>query len=388
MISKISTRDGYGRRLSEIDNDKIVVLTADLGESSRVKQFADKHPERFIQVGISEQDMFGMANGLAIQGKIPLTNTFSAFCLRGHDQIRLIAINNSNVKIIGHHSGISLGQDGVSQMCEEDISVFRTMPNFAVVIPSDALEAQKALDAILKINKPCYLRLSREPWPVITNEFSEFNLGKANIVREGNDVLIVACGMMVSEALRASNLLSEKNISACLMNMHTIKPLDKDLLLRYASKCKAVVTVEEHSIYGGLGSAVSEALSLSKIPVKILGINDKFGESGKPDELFEKFGLTAENIVNYSTDVLMFKEKTAHDVKEINDIMQEINHVAKENKVEDNSINNSNSSNGNSNSNGKYDKDPRNRITKITPEQKAQMDNVLAKMFGGRKNGN
>jgi len=172
------------------------------------------------------------------------------------------------------------------------------------------------------------------------------------------------------------------------MNMHTIKPLDKDLLLRYASKCKAVVTVEEHSIYGGLGSAVSEALSLSKIPVKILGINDKFGESGKPDELFEKFGLTAENIVNYSTDVLMFKEKTAHDVKEINDIMQEINHVAKENKVEDNSINNSNSSNGNSNSNGKYDKDPRNRITKITPEQKAQMDNVLAKMFGGRKNGN
>lgn len=385
MIDKISTRDGYGRRLSEIDNDKIVVLTADLAESSRVKAFAEKYPERFIQVGISEQDMFGMANGLALEGKIPLTNTFASFCLRGHEQIRIIAINNANVKIIGHHSGISLGQDGVSQMCEEDISVFRTMPNFTVVVPSDALEAQKALDAILKINKPCYLRLSREPWPIITNEFSEFNLGKANIVREGNDVLIVACGMMVSEALRATNLLNEKNISACVMNMHTIKPLDKDLLLRYANKCKAVVTVEEHSIYGGLGSAVAESLSLSKIPVKILGINDKFGESGKPNELFEKFGLTAENIVNYCTDVLMFKEKTPRDVKEINDIMQEINHVAIDNKTEENN-NNGNSNPTSNGSNGRYDKDPRNRITKLTPEQKAQMDSVLTKMFGGRKN--
>jgi transketolase len=378
MIDKIATRDGYGKRLAELDNNKIVVLTADLADSSRVKGFAEKHPERFIQVGISEQDMFGMANGLALEGKIPLTNTFAAFCLRGHEQIRLIAINNSNVKIVGHHSGISLGQDGVSQMCEEDISVFRTMPNFTVVVPCDALEAQKALDAIINKNGPCYLRLSREPSPIITNEYSEFNIGKANIIRDGNDVLIVACGLMVGEALRAANLLSEKGISACIMNMHTIKPLDKDSLLQYANKCKAVVTVEEHSIYGGLGSAVAETLSLSKIPVKILGINDRFGESGKPYELFEKFGLTAEHIVEYCNDVLKFKEKihtsqTATQVKEIQEIVHEINHDAPK-KVTERS------------ESSKVEYDPRGRIIKMSDKDKRQVDDVLYRMFGGRKN--
>lgn len=376
MIDKISTRDGYGRRLSELDNDKVVVLTADLAESSRIKDFASKHPGRFIEVGISEQDMFGMANGLALQGKIPITNTFAAFCLRGHEQIRIIAINNSNVKIIGHHSGISLGQDGVSQMCEEDISVFRTMPNFTVVIPCDALEAQKALDAILKINGPCYLRLSREPWPVITNEYSEFNLGKANILREGSDVLIVACGMMTSQALKAANMLNDNNISACVMNMHTIKPLDKDSLIRYANKCKVVITIEEHSIYGGLGSAVTEALSMMKIPVKILGINDVFGESGMPMELFEKFGLTAENIVENVHDIMKLKDKSiqqATQVREINEIVHEINHethkVDKAPSIEE-------KKNGN---------DPRGRIIKLNHEDKKKVDDVLYKMFGGRK---
>lgn len=381
MIDKISTRDGYGRRLSELDNDRIVVLTADLADSSRVKGFAEKYPERFIQVGISEQDMFGMANGLALEGKIPITNTFAAFCLRGHEQIRLIAINNSNVKIVGHHSGISLGQDGVSQMCEEDVSAFRTMPNFSVIVPCDALEAQKALDAIVNKDGPCYLRLSREPSPIITNEYSEFEIGKANIIREGNDVLIVTCGLMVGEALRAANLLSERKISACIMNMHTIKPLDKETLLHYASKCKAVVTVEEHSIYGGLGSAVAEALSLSKIPIKILGINDRFGESGKPYELFEKFGLTAENIVEYCQDVLRFKEKTnlaqpTTRVKEINDIMHEINHDTPKTVTEK----------AEANLEKKYDDDPRGRIIKMSDKDKQQVDHVLYKMFGGRKN--
>jgi transketolase len=375
MIDKIATRDGYGKRLTELDNDKIVVLTADLAESSRVKGFVEKHPERFIEVGISEQDMFGMANGLALQGKIPITNTFAAFCLRGHEQIRIIAINNSNVKIVGHHSGISLGQDGVSQMCEEDISVFRTMPNFTVIVPSDALEAQKALDAMLKANGPCYLRLSREPWPVINNEYTEFNIGKANIIRDGNDVLIVACGMMVSQALKAANLLSEKSISVCVMNMHTIKPLDKDALLKYASKCRAVITIEEHSIYGGLGSAVSEALSMVKIPVKILGINDFFGESGMPMELFEKFGLTAEKIVENALEILKSKDRTASQttpVREITDIMHEINHVNKESiteipkkPIEEN--------------------DPRGRIIKMSHSDKKKVDDVLYKMFGGRK---
>ncbi|GIU68931.1 MAG: transketolase [Candidatus Woesearchaeota archaeon] len=378
MIDKIATRDGYGRRLAELDNDKIIVLTADLAESSRVKTFAEKHPERFIQVGISEQDMFGMANGLALEGKIPITNTFAAFCLRGHEQIRLIAINNSNVKIAGHHSGISLGQDGVSQMCEEDISVFRTMPNFTVVVPCDALEAQKALDAIIQRNGPCYLRLSREPSPIITNEYSEFKIGKANILREGTDVLIIACGLMVSEALRAANLLAEKGISACIMNMHTIKPLDKDTLLYYANKCKAVVTIEEHSIYGGLGSAVAEALSLSRIPLKILGINDKFGESGKPYELFDKFGLTAENILESCQEVIQLKEKNPSgqpikEFKEINEIITDINHDAPKKVTEKTEA-------------PKYDNDPRGRIIKMSEKDKKQVDALLQKMFGGRKN--
>jgi len=380
MIQKISTRDGYGKRLAELENPDIVVLTADLEESSRVKGFADKYPARFIQVGISEQDMFGIANGLGLEGKIPITNTFSAFCLRGHEQIRLIAINKSNVKVVGHHSGISLGADGVSQMCEEDISAFRTMPNFTVVNPCDALEAQKALDAILKITGPCYLRLSREPCSIITNDYSDFKIGKASVLKEGHDVLIVACGLMVEQALKAAKILSEKGIDACVMNMHTIKPLDKDALIRYSHKCGSIVTCEEHSIYGGLGSAVCEALSLSKVPIKILGIRDEFGESGRAEELFEKFGLTAENIVEHCIDVMKFKEKgtslkevdeIVHDINGMNKAAQKESHEQEKIRTAENRVS--------------YEKDPRNRITKMTPEQKAQMDDLLNKMFGGRR---
>ena len=380
MISKISTRDGYGKRLAEIENPDIVVLTADLAESCRVKEFADKYPARFIQVGISEQDMFGIANGLGLEGKIPITNTFSTFCLRGHEQIRLIAINKSNVKIVGHHSGISLGADGVSQMCEEDISAFRTMPNLTVVSPCDALEAQKALDGILKINGPCYLRLSREPSAIITNEYSDFKIGKANIVKEGHDVLIVACGLMVEQSLKAAKILGDKGIDACVMNMHTIKPLDKDALIRYSHKCGVVVTCEEHSIYGGLGSAVCEALSLSKVPIKILGIRYEFGESGRAEELFSKFGLAAENIVECCIDVMKFKDK-ASSLKEVSEIVHDINGMnkaaAKESAEQERIRTSENRVS--------YDKDPRNRITKMTPEQKAQMDDLLNKMFGGRR---
>jgi transketolase len=383
MIQKISTRDGYGKRLAEIENPDIVVLTADLADSCRVKGFAEKYPARFIQVGISEQDMFGIANGLGLEGKIPITNTFAAFCLRGHEQIRLIAINNSNVKIAGHHSGISLGQDGASQMCEQDISLFRTMPKFTVIVPCDALEAQKALDAIVRINGPCYLRLSREPGTVLTNDYSEFRIGRANILKEGHDILIVACGLMVQEALRAAKILEGHGIDAAVINMHTIKPLDKESLLRYAQKCKAVVTAEEHSIYGGLGSAVCEALSLSKIPVKVLGIRDEFGESGRPDELFIKFGLTAENIVEYCQDVIKFKDKPPafREVHEVHEIVHDINGMRKtldKESPEQERIRLAESRTI-------QDKDPRNRITKLTPEQKAQMDKVLNKMFGGRK---
>ena len=383
MIQKISTRDGYGKRLGELDDPRIVVLTGDLMESSRVKTFAEKYPERFIQVGISEQDMFGMADGLGLENKIPLTNTFASFCLRGHEQIRVIAINKSNVKVVWHHSGISVGQDGVTQMCEQDISLFRTMPNFTVIVPCDALEAQKALDAIIKINGPCYLRLSREPSTVITNEYSDFKVGKANILKDGHDILIVACGLMVAEALKAAKMLEDMGVDAAVMNMHTIKPIDKENLLKYAQRTHAVVTAEEHSIYGGLGSAVTEALSLSKIPIKCLGIRDEFGESGKPEELFLKFGLTADNIVEYCNDVLRFKEKT-NSLREVDDMMKDINVSDKTMKKEDTSHQTARQTETKTS----YDKDPRNRIVKMTPEQKKQMDDVLAKMFGGRKNGN
>ncbi|MGV8172103.1 MAG: transketolase family protein [Candidatus Woesearchaeota archaeon] len=380
MIQKISTRDGYGKRLAEIENPYIVVLVADLADSCRVKGFAEKYPARFIQVGISEQDMFGIANGLGLEDKIPITNTFASFCLRGHEQIRLIAINNSNVKIVGHHSGISLGQDGASQMCEEDISLFRTMPNFTVIVPCDALETQKALNSIISINGPCYLRLSREPCAVLTNEYSDFEIGHANILRDGHDVLIVACGLLVQEALRAAKILEEQNISAAVMNMHTIKPLDKESLLKYAQKCKSVVTAEEHSIYGGLGSAVCEALSLSKIPIKTLGIRDEFGESGISNELFEKFGLIAENIAEYCQDVIKFKDKSPA-LKEVHEIVQDINGMRKTLEKE----NPEHESMRMAENKTAHDKDPRNRITKLTPEQKAQMDQVLNKMFGGRR---
>jgi len=377
MISKISTRDGYGKKLAELENDNIVVLTADLSESSRVKAFADKHPERFIEVGISEQDMFGIANGLGLNNKIAFTNTFAAFCLRGAEQLRFIAINNSNVKIAGHHAGISLGQDGVSQMCENDIAFFRSLPNFTVIVPCDALETQKALDEIIKINSPCYLRLGREPCPVITHEYSEFNIGKANIMKDGDDVLIVACGMMVAESLKAAKLLSDRGVNAAVMNMHTIKPLDKESLLKYAIRTHAVVTAEEHTVYGGLGSAVSEALSMSRIPVKSLGINDIFGESGMPNELFEKFGLTAENIVEYCLDVLKFKDKShevRHEVREVTEIMKEINHDRQEIKQETKQQ-----------VVQKQSYDPRGRIIKMSDADKAKVDNVLNKMFGGRR---
>ncbi|HYD03817.1 MAG TPA: transketolase C-terminal domain-containing protein [Alphaproteobacteria bacterium] len=357
MNQKIALRDGYGKGLSELENPDVVVLTADLGESSRIKDFITKYPARFVQVGISEQDMFGIANGLGLEGKIPFTNTFASFCLRGHEQIRMIAINNSNVKIIGHHAGISLGADGVSQMCEEDISLFRTMPNFVVVSPCDALEAQKAVSEIVKINGPVYLRVSREPSFIITNEYTDFKIGKANILKDGNDVLIVSCGLMVAESLKAAQALEQNGISACVMNMHTIKPLDKETLSKYAEKCSCVVSVEEHSIYGGLGSAVCEALSMSGIPVKIVGINDSFGESGRCEELFEKFGLTADNIFRQCMQVVKHKNRANAAHAKSSSQPMPVQPV----------------------------QDPRNRIVKMTPAQKEQMDDVLNKMFGTKK---
>lgn len=367
MIDKIATRDGYGKKLAALDNPNIVVLTGDLAESSRVKTFAEKYPERFIQVGISEQDMFGIANGLGLSGKIPFTNTFAAFCLRGAEQIRLICINNSNVKIIGHHSGISLGADGVSQMCESDIAYMRSLPNMTVVVPCDALEAQKATEAITKVNGPCYLRISRESSPIITSEYTPFKIGKAQILHEGSDVLIVACGMMVAEAMRAMNLLHDQGINATVMNMHTIKPMDSETLISYAQKNRVVITVEEHSIIGGLGSTVCETLAPTRIPIRVIGIKDVFGESGTAQELFNKNGLTAEHIVEVCRESVHAHPKAAPEVKEVTELLREIpQQAAPQQPV-------------------KLADDPRGRIIKMSDEDKKKVDGVLNKMFGGRK---
>ncbi len=372
-MEKISTRDGYGKALVELEDENVVVLAADLADSCRVNPFKEKHPDRFIQVGISEQDMFSMANGLALEGKIPFANTFAVFCCRCYDQIRVACYNKANIKIIGHHSGLTVGQDGATHQALEDISLFRSMPNMNVIVPCDAEEAKKATQEIAKSKEAYYLRLSREPVSAITDSSSEFKIGKANILKEGRDVLIVACGIMVEESLKAAQMLEQRGISAAVMNMHTIKPIDKEALIKYAEKTKAVVTAEEHSVYGGLGSAVCEVLSLSKIPIKILGIKDTFGESGKSAELLEKYGLTSEDIIEYCTDIMKFKEKQITSNQKCDDGI----HCGENEERKQESIQAQKT---------RDFKDPRNRIMKMSDHQKKQVDDVLYKMFGGRRN--
>lgn len=305
-IEWVPARDGFGEGLvlAAEENDQIVGLCADLTESTRMENFKDKFPDRFVEMGVAEQNLATVASGMAAAGKIPFITSYAMFSPgRNWEQIRTtICYNNQPVKIIGSHAGISVGPDGATHQALEDLSLMRVLPNMVVIAPTDSIEAKKATIAIAKINQPCYIRLSRADVPVITTEDSPFEIGVANVLTEGQDVAIVACGQMVYLSLLAAQELEEHGISARVINCHTIKPLDKKTILQAAEDCRAMVTVEEHQIAGGLGAAVAEVVSQEfPVPIQMVGIADHFGESGEPAELLEKFGLTKKAIIQAAT---------------------------------------------------------------------------------------
>jgi len=309
----IPTRDGYGKALLKLveENKDIMVLDADVAKSTRTSWVADKYPDNFIDMGICEQDLVGTAAGLAIGGLIPFCTSYCVFLVgRAWDQIRTtVCYNNLNVKFAGAHAGISVGPDGATHQSLEDVALMRVLPNMTVVIPCDSIEAEKATIAIAKKEGPCFIRFGREAVPVITSEETSFEIGKANTVRQGGDVAIIANGAMVYEAIVAAEQLEKEGISAMIVNLHTIKPLDVDAIVEAASKTGAIVTAEEHQLFCGTGSAVAECLSQHcPTPMEMVCVNDAFGESGQADELMRKYGLTADGIVTAVKKVIHKKE--------------------------------------------------------------------------------
>ena len=302
MSNKIATREAYGKALVKLGkiNDDVVVLDADLSKSTKTNDFYKAYPDRFFNMGIAEQNLVGAACGFAAAGKIPFASTFAMFATgRAFEIIRNSACYPKlNVKICATHAGITVGEDGGSHQSVEDISLMRSIPNMTVLVPADGVEAEKMIFAAAEYNGPMYVRLGRSAVPTLFDENYNFEIGKGVVLREGNDATIIACGMMVNEALIAADMLKEENINARVINMSTIKPIDTELIIKAAKETKAIVTAEEHSIIGGLGSAVSEVVSENHpVKVKKVGLNDCFGESGTPGELLEKYGLTAKNIV-------------------------------------------------------------------------------------------
>ena len=302
MSNKIATREAYGKALVKLGkiNDDVVVLDADLSKSTKTNDFYKAYPDRFFNMGIAEQNLVGSACGFAATGKIPFASTFAMFATgRAFEIIRNSACYPKlNVKICATHAGITVGEDGGSHQSVEDISLMRSIPNMTVLVPADGVEAEKMIFAAAEYNGPMYVRLGRSAVPTLFDENYNFEIGKGVVLKEGNDATIIACGMMVNEALIAADMLKEENINVRVINMSTIKPIDTELIIKAAKETKAIVTAEEHSIIGGLGSAVSEVVSENHpVKVKKVGLNDCFGESGTPGELLEKYGLTAKNIV-------------------------------------------------------------------------------------------
>ncbi|WP_125144582.1 transketolase family protein [Clostridium transplantifaecale] len=299
---KIATRESYGNALAELGrkHEDLVVLDADLAEATKTAIFKKEFPERHIDCGIAECNMMGIAAGIATTGKVPFASTFAMFAAgRAFEQIRnSIGYPHLNVKIAATHAGISVGEDGATHQCNEDIALMRTIPGMVVVNPSDDVEARAAVEAAYRYNGPVYLRFGRLAVPVINdNENYRFELGRGVVLKRGRDVTIVATGLCVSAALEAAELLKEDGISAEVINIHTIKPIDEELLIGSAGMTGRVVTVEEHSIIGGLGSAVCDVLSEQfPVPVYKIGIRDTFGESGPAQDLLRKYGLDAEGI--------------------------------------------------------------------------------------------
>lgn len=301
-MSNIATRDAYGKALVKLGqtNDKVVVLDADLSKSTKTNDFYKAYPERFFNMGIAEQNLIGAACGLAAAGKIPFASSFAMFATgRAFEIIRnSVAYPKLNVKVCATHAGITVGEDGASHESIEDIAIMRAIPNMTVLVPADGVEAEQMILQAAKVYGPMYVRLGRSAVPTIFDENYKFEIGKGSIVREGNDATIIACGIMVNEAIIASETLKSEGINARVINMSTIKPIDKELIINAAKETKVIVTAEEHSIIGGLGSAVSEVVSEEcPVVVKKVGVKDSFGESGTPAELLKKYGLTANDIV-------------------------------------------------------------------------------------------
>jgi len=302
MSNKIATREAYGKALKDLAsmNKNVVVLDADLSKSTKTADFKAVAPERFFNMGIAEANMMGVAAGMSTCGKIPYVSTFAMFAAgRAFEQIRnSICYPRLNVKVCATHAGLTVGEDGASHQAIEDLSLMRSIPNMTVINPADAVETDAVIKAIAEIDGPCYVRLGRAAVNVINDKDTyKFELGKGVTLREGNDLTIVATGIMVDAALEAAEMLAKDGISARVINIHTIKPIDRELLVKAAKETGALVTAEEHSVIGGLGSAVSEVLTEEyPVPVLKVGVQDKFGESGKPNELLEAYGLTAKNI--------------------------------------------------------------------------------------------
>ena len=302
MADKMATRQAYGKALVELGekHPELVVMDADLSKSTMTAEFGKVYPERFFNMGIAEQNLYASAAGLALSGKTVCASTFAMFASgRAFEIIRnSIGYTKANVKICATHAGITVGEDGASHQTFEDIALMRTIPGMTVINPSDGVSAKKLLEQAVAMYGPCYVRLGRAAVPTFYGEDADITLGKGNLVKDGKDVTIVATGIMVNEAVMAAEELAKEGIDARIIDIHTIKPLDEEIIIKAAQETKAIVTAEEHSVIGGLGSAVSEVV-VKNAPVKMamVGQKDTFGESGKPDQLKEKYGMTAADIV-------------------------------------------------------------------------------------------
>jgi transketolase len=301
-IEQKPTRFGYADALLEMGrtDPRVVVLDADLAKSTLTSRFAEKFPDRFFDCGIAEQNMVGVAGGLALAGKVPFVNTYGVFLAgRAWDQIRTsVCYGNLNVKIIGAHGGLSVGPDGATHQALEEIALMRVLPGMKVLVPCDSNEAYRATLAAARVKGPVYIRLGREPTPVITSPRAPFRMGRGEVCRNGRDVAVFACGLMVYLAMIAAEKLAKVGISARVINLHTVKPIDQRLVVKAARECGAIVTCEEHQLMAGFGSAVAEVLAKKcPVPVEMVGVRDSFGESGEPWELLGKYGLMDKDVI-------------------------------------------------------------------------------------------
>ncbi|HIU10652.1 MAG TPA: transketolase family protein [Candidatus Avidehalobacter gallistercoris] len=312
MTEKIATRDAYGQTLAELaaTDEKLVVLDADLAKSTKTAEFAKAAPERFVEMGIAEQNMIGVAAGLATLGKHVFCSSFAIFAVgRAFEQVRnALAYPGLPVTVAATHAGITVGEDGATHQAIEDIALMRAVPNMTVIVPTDARETAQAVKALAEYDKPAYLRLGRLAVETVMPADYQFTIGKGYVLREGSDAVIFACGLMVQEAMYAAEQLAAEGINITVANMATVKPLDTELVIHLAEKCKAVVTAEEHNIIGGLGSAVAEVLSENcPTPLLRVGVADSFGQSGKPAELMAEYNLTAAAIAAKVREVIKRK---------------------------------------------------------------------------------